>query len=108
MPEDPDLYKVVINHEEQYSLWPIDRDNPPGWRDAGTRVAGPWVGWLVTNPYRPFGGRADCVYEASTSACSGRHESVTADPTPGRELSVASSVFCVTAIMRAPGAISTT
>ena len=35
MTEDPDLYKVVINHEEQYSLWPIDRDNPGGWRDAG-------------------------------------------------------------------------
>ena len=29
------IYKVVINHEEQYSLWPADRDNPSGWRDAG-------------------------------------------------------------------------
>ena len=28
-------YKVVINHEEQYSIWPQDRDNPLGWRDAG-------------------------------------------------------------------------
>ncbi len=28
-------YKVVLNHEEQYSLWPIDRENPLGWRDAG-------------------------------------------------------------------------
>ena len=27
--------KVVVNHEEQYSVWPIDRENPPGWRDAG-------------------------------------------------------------------------
>lgn len=27
--------KVVINHEEQYSIWPADRDNPLGWRDAG-------------------------------------------------------------------------
>jgi len=27
--------KVVINDEEQYSIWPADRDNPPGWRDAG-------------------------------------------------------------------------
>ena len=79
---------------------------PPG--RARPRVAEAGVGWLVTNPYGPFGGRADCAYEASTSACSGRHESVTADPTPGREPSVASSVFCVTAIMRAPGAISTT
>ncbi|MEO8971261.1 MAG: MbtH family protein [Ktedonobacteraceae bacterium] len=29
------IYKVVVNHEEQYSIWPADRDNPPGWRDAG-------------------------------------------------------------------------
>jgi MbtH protein len=26
---------VVINHEEQYSIWPQHRDNPAGWRDAG-------------------------------------------------------------------------
>ncbi len=29
--EDMTIYKVVINHEEQYSIWPVDRDNPPGW-----------------------------------------------------------------------------
>ena len=28
-------YKVVINHEEQYSIWPEDRSNPAGWQDAG-------------------------------------------------------------------------
>lgn len=28
-------YKVVINHEEQYSIWPADRENPLGWKDAG-------------------------------------------------------------------------
>lgn len=28
-------YKVVLNHEEQYSIWPVDRENPLGWRDAG-------------------------------------------------------------------------
>jgi len=28
-------YKVVVNHEEQYSIWPADRENPLGWRDAG-------------------------------------------------------------------------
>lgn len=30
-----ELYKVVVNHEEQYSIWPVDRDNPPGWSDVG-------------------------------------------------------------------------
>jgi MbtH protein len=33
--EDTTNYKVVVNHEEQYSIWPVDRDNPLGWRDAG-------------------------------------------------------------------------
>jgi len=28
-------YKVVVNHEEQYSIWPADRENPAGWQDAG-------------------------------------------------------------------------
>lgn len=33
--EDTTIYKVVVNHEEQYSIWPADRDNPIGWVDAG-------------------------------------------------------------------------
>lgn len=28
-------YKVVVNDEEQYSIWPQGRDNAPGWRDTG-------------------------------------------------------------------------
>jgi MbtH protein len=26
---------VVVNDEEQYSLWPEGRQLPPGWREAG-------------------------------------------------------------------------
>jgi len=33
---DSARYKVVVNHEEQYSIWPAARENPVGWRDAGT------------------------------------------------------------------------
>jgi MbtH protein len=33
--DDTTIYKVVVNHEEQYSIWPAERDNPLGWRDAG-------------------------------------------------------------------------
>jgi len=33
--EDTTIYKVVVNHEEQYSIWPADRENPLGWRDVG-------------------------------------------------------------------------
>ena len=25
--EDTTIYKVVVNHEEQYSIWPVDREN---------------------------------------------------------------------------------
>ena len=28
--EDKTIYKVVVNHEEQYSIWPADRENPLG------------------------------------------------------------------------------
>jgi MbtH protein len=38
MPEDEEddrRYTVVLNHEEQYSIWFADREPPPGWREAG-------------------------------------------------------------------------
>ncbi|MEU5783372.1 MbtH family protein [Micromonospora lupini] len=35
--EDDDArdYQVVINDEEQYSIWPVGRELPPGWRAQG-------------------------------------------------------------------------
>lgn len=33
--EDTTIYRVVINDEEQYSIWPADRENALGWRDVG-------------------------------------------------------------------------
>ena len=33
--EDTTVYQVVVNHEEQYSIWPVDRDIPNGWRAEG-------------------------------------------------------------------------
>jgi len=33
--EDLTIYNVVVNHEEQYSIWPAHRENPLGWRNAG-------------------------------------------------------------------------
>lgn len=29
--EDTRIYKVVVNDEEQYSIWPKDRENALGW-----------------------------------------------------------------------------
>jgi MbtH protein len=28
-------YTVVVNHEEQYSIWPSYKELPAGWRSAG-------------------------------------------------------------------------
>ena len=33
--DDSTKYNVVVNHEEQYSIWPADRDAPEGWRATG-------------------------------------------------------------------------
>lgn len=30
------IYLVVLNHEEQYSIWQDNQDVPPGWRREGT------------------------------------------------------------------------
>jgi len=37
MPDEQDdrtIYKVVVNHEEQYSIWPANKENALGWNDA--------------------------------------------------------------------------
>ena len=28
-------YRVVLNGEQQYSVWPVDRALPEGWQDTG-------------------------------------------------------------------------
>jgi len=34
LPDDTQ-YTVVINHEEQYSIWPVNREVPAGWKEVG-------------------------------------------------------------------------
>ncbi|GAA2598840.1 MbtH family NRPS accessory protein [Actinomadura fulvescens] len=36
---DEPRYKVVVNDEEQYSIWAADRPSPAGWRDVGVEGA---------------------------------------------------------------------
>lgn len=33
--DDSAIYQVVVNHEEQYSLWPEYKEIPKGWRAVG-------------------------------------------------------------------------
>lgn len=35
---DSEAFRVVVNDEEQYSIWPVHRTLPAGWTDVG--VAG--------------------------------------------------------------------
>jgi MbtH protein len=42
--------KVVMNDEEQYSIWPSDRENPAGWKDAGmTGTKDECLAWINEN-----------------------------------------------------------
>ena len=42
--------KVVVNAEQQYSLWPATRSNAPGWSDAGkTGTKDECVAWIKEN-----------------------------------------------------------
>jgi MbtH protein len=34
---DSPTFTVVVNHEEQYSVWWAERSLPTGWREAGYR-----------------------------------------------------------------------
>jgi MbtH protein len=54
MPEESEdrVYRVVVNHEEQYSIWTADREIPDGWRAIGfegrkdeclAHIAGVWT-----------------------------------------------------------------
>lgn len=33
--DDGTAYRVVVNHEQQYSIWPAGRELPPGWEAEG-------------------------------------------------------------------------
>ncbi|MFB6889878.1 MbtH family protein [Kitasatospora sp. NPDC056327] len=33
--EDTTVYRVVVNHEEQYSIWATGRELPAGWTATG-------------------------------------------------------------------------
>jgi MbtH protein len=39
--EDTRTYTVVVNHEEQYSIWFANKEIPPGWREVGKQGTKP-------------------------------------------------------------------
>ncbi|MDE1147115.1 MAG: MbtH family protein [Azospirillaceae bacterium] len=73
MPNDDDdaaLYLVVVNDEEQYSIWPTGRDLPSGWRgvtgpaikaDCLAHISRVWVDMRPASLRRPVGGGTDAA-----------------------------------------------
>lgn len=35
--DEATVFEVVVNHEEQYSIWPADREVPAGWKTVGVK-----------------------------------------------------------------------
>jgi uncharacterized protein YbdZ (MbtH family) len=69
--EDTTIYKVVVNHEEQYSIWPADRENALGWNDAGkTGTKEECLGYIkeVWTDMRPLSLRRKMEEAAALSA----------------------------------------
>lgn len=43
-------FAVVVNDEEQYSVWPADRAWPPGWQPVGhTGTRAECLSWIAVN-----------------------------------------------------------
>ena len=47
--EDTRTYIVLVNHEEQYSLWPADLPVPGGWDECMTGSKGECDDFVNTN-----------------------------------------------------------
>jgi MbtH protein len=47
MPGDAADHRVVVNDEEQFSVWPVDRELPAGWRAVGEPAGrDACLGWI--------------------------------------------------------------
>lgn len=69
--EDTTVYEAVMNDEEQYSIWPADRELPLGWRKAGKQGLKPEVlAWIeeVWTDMRPLSLRKKMEEDAAGQA----------------------------------------
>jgi uncharacterized protein YbdZ (MbtH family) len=85
--EESSTYKVVVNAEEQYSIWPEGRANALGWHDAGK--SGPKEECLayireVWTDMRPLSLRKK-MEEAAQSATMPREQASASEIVPGED-----------------------
>jgi MbtH protein len=84
--EDTTMYRVVVNHEEQYSIWPVERDLPPGWRDAGKEGRKDQCLAFVNEHWtdmRPLSLRKQMGAASKRAAAQGRKAGAGAEQQPG-------------------------
>ena len=75
--EDTTIYAAMVNDEEQYSIWPADRELPLGWRDAGKQ--GPRaevLAWIheVWTDMRPLSLRLKMEQDAAAMQAGGEQD----------------------------------
>jgi len=90
--EDSAIYSVVVNHEEQYSIWPMNREIPPGWNPTGK--TGPQAECLahiqeVWTDMRPLSLRLRMAELGSTPAAAAPADPMPAGPNIVERLSAA-------------------
>lgn len=77
---DDRVYRVVVNLQEQYSIWPADREPPAGWRAVGRpgakqeRLGYIERVWTDMLPLGPRGQRERASCHRETSAHAGSSE----------------------------------
>jgi len=69
--EDNAIYKVVVNHEEQYSIWPAEKENPLGWKNEGK--VGPKAECLAHDGYAHGGRHQRAPREEASRERGGKH-----------------------------------
>jgi hypothetical protein len=62
--DDTTTFNVVMNYEEQYSIWPVDRQLPGGWRLAGKPAPKPNA-YLISMKCGPTCGHSVCAARAA-------------------------------------------
>jgi len=71
--EDTTIYAAVVNDEEQYSIWPADRELPLGWHLAGkSGLKAEVLAWIeeVWTDMRPLSLRKKMEEDAQRGASS--------------------------------------
>ena len=60
---DKTICKAMTNHDKPYSIGPADRENPPGWKEAGESEHLAWIKEIWTDAH-PLSLRTESIQAA--------------------------------------------